>query len=792
MESAASAYKRMIMEENFQQKYKNLIQEMSEDAKKENQDFKAYLNNHYKKLEKLYLPQDLKIICDLLDKGYSMREVTEAYTDLNYFAMDISNDDLVKIYEDNVFSRVNSERQKRSGKEYDRAQKAYSTYMETGGKGYSEGEKISADYITGAAVISLLVRDGFAEATVEDVLESSGEHDSAYIKSMMEKCGHVKQAYLDIKNAGALDDARDEYDAYRSYAKGYMERTGAKLLNFEDELEIIKYMKDENFPAELLQKAVEKASPVAIEPGRNAADYVNAVMSGDDEHINARSLHESIKECPDVYMDFIENMQRDLNKAGNLRGITDENRPYYDCLAIRHLLQQHYPEKDIMKTINKHSGIAASLRPNYAIWLVDKAKKLLRKEQDWLQRNLPSIEKCKTYAELTGKGIAAATIVMAVLHEHLDLNPSLGQRLFAERLDKDIAESCLNRYPDFNREALNSVFVESPRAIALSGIQSFKEQDYAKDVVKEAENRLRSYTDQVKEEQSILQEFNKQHGLSYQGVTPQDNASDYHCGRTALQMMKEGYDELEIRNAIMATDLPTGKQPEKYADEIIAKAHKVRERLKNIINYQEEKEPVTAAEFYQKRLHDEYNKRHFVRSSMDVAIVKDMLAKGTWKGKDIHEAVGLFSPVAAEPGRDEGYFSNYVLPNAKNRLMDEKEKLNHYHPIPRQQHSDSITEEYLYHQKRIKQAIDLPYNSQMDELIAETMLIQGFNPVELGECFQENSPVAGEQKSYGLNLVNHVRFKKSPIAENEARASITENVLTRSITKVTETTVTEG
>ena len=124
--------------------------------------------------------------------------------------------------------------------------------------------------------------------------------------------------------------------------------------------------------------------------------------------------------------------------------------------------------------------------------------------------------------------------------------------------------------------------------------------------------------------------------------------------------------------------------------------------------------------------------------------------------------------------------------------MDEKEKLNHYHPIPRQQHSDSIAEEYLYHQKRIKQAIDLPYNSQMDELIAETMLIQGFNPVELGECFQENSPVAGEQKSYGLNLVNHARFKKSPIAENEARASITENVLTRSITKVMETTVTEG
>lgn len=51
----------------------------------------------------------------MLEHGYSMREVTEAYTDQNLFARDIKVPELVKIYEDKVLSRVNDERKKRSG-----------------------------------------------------------------------------------------------------------------------------------------------------------------------------------------------------------------------------------------------------------------------------------------------------------------------------------------------------------------------------------------------------------------------------------------------------------------------------------------------------------------------------------------------------------------------------------------------------------------------------------------------------------------------------------------------------
>lgn len=800
MESAASAYRRLMREESFQEAAKTLFRQMQKLAQTAGTDFESYKREHWQELEKLYLPQDLKAICDLLDKGYSLREVTEAYTDQNLFAMDMGSTDLVKIYEDKVLGLVNNERQKRSGAEFDRANKAYHDYASAADKKYDHHEKVNPDYRVGEIVIAMMMRDGFAESTIVDVLESNADHDSAYIKSMMEKCGHVKQAYLDIERAGSLDDARNEYDVYRTFTKGYMARTEAKFLTYEDELEIVKTMQAEDFPEEFLKNALMKASPVALEPGRDANAYAEAVLSGDNDLAKGHSLNgESIVGCNDYYMDFIETAQKDLLEKGIVQGITDDNRPYYDCLAVRQLLQKHYPEKDIMMAINKFSGRMTGSRPNYAIWMLEKAKKLMKKEQNWMQKNLPKIEKGMTYAQLAAAGIAAVAIVAGILHERLALNPSLEQNLHATFLDKDLAEACLNRYPDFDKEALQGVFADSPRAIVMSGNRSFKEQEYGERIVAEAEKRLAKHSHQVQEQKSVFEEFNKQHGLSYQGITPQDNVSAFHYGRTALQLMIKGYDEFAIRNAILLTDAPEDRPPEKFADEIIDKTRKVHGRLQNIKNYVDTNEvpakmPETAADFYQQRIHQEYSRRHFVKSSMDVDIVKDMLAYGKWTGRQMREAIMEFSPIAIEPGRDAGYFADYVLPNAKNRLMDEKDKLNNYHPVPRQQHSDSAAEEYDYHRDRILQAIDLPFNSQMDELIAETMLIQGFDVMELADVIQQNSPCQDGQESYGLNLVNHARYKKSAIQEAEEREMPAGQTLVRTITEtteITETTTTE-
>lgn len=803
MEPASRAYQRIIMSEDLRSNAQQLYQQLRDEAEDQGMDYDEVKRRHCQEFENLYLPQDLKVICDMLEHGYSMREVTEAYTDQNLFARDIKVPELVKIYEDKVLSRVNDERKKRSGQEFDRARNAYEAYRQNNGNKYDDHDDAYQDYREGEVIIAMMVKDGYSEQTIADVLEARSDYDSAYIKSIMEKCGHVKQAYLDIRNApDTLDDARNGYDVYRIFAKRYMDRTGAKLLNYDDDIGIVKDMKEQEFPEELLQNVLLHASPVAKEPGRNPSEYVKALLAGEEDREELKeAIDEPVLTCEEQYKDLIEEYDKDLKERGHLMGIQNANRPYYDCLAVRELLSRHYMDDEIMQALNEQSGVAASTRPNYALWLVEKAKKLLKKEQNLLHEKLPDIQKGLTYAALAASGISAAVIMASILRERLALNPSLEQHLFAAYLDKDLAEACLNRYPDFDKEALAGALADSPRAIILSGSRLPEEEQYAEHVIQAAEKRLESHHKSVEQQKSIFEEFNKQHGLAYQGVAPQDNLSAFHCGRTALQMMLKGYEPLAIREAILATETPDDRLPETFADEILERTHQVYDRLMRIKNYHPEAAPKPQREdaksFYERGIYEQYQKRHFIKSSMDVDVVKAMLAYGKFNGREIREALQELSPIAIEPGRDASYYQKYVLPNAKNRLMDEKDKLNQYHPVPRKLHADTAQEEYAYHRSRIQDAIDLPYNPQMDALIAETMLIQGFAPPDIAEAMQNESPCRGEQSDYGVVLVNHARFQQANDEEQqeEERGASRVRTYTDTVEEVTEevttTTTTE-
>lgn len=67
---------------------------------------------------------------------------------------------------------------------------------------------------------------------------------------------------------------------------------------------------------------------------------------------------------------------------------------------------------------------------------------------------------------------------------------------------------------------------------------------------------------------------------------------------------------------------------------------------------------LSAEDFYIQELHDQYKKRHYIKSSMDVDAVKKMLAEGRFNGRQIREAVQNLSPIAIEPGRDASYYQN--------------------------------------------------------------------------------------------------------------------------------------
>lgn len=145
MEPASRAYQRIIMSEDLRSNAQQLYQQLRDEAEEQGMDYDEVKRRHCQEFENLYLPQDLKVICDMLEHGYSMREVTEAYTDQNLFARDIKVPELVKIYEDKVLSRVNDERKKRSGQEFDRARNAYEAYRQNNGNKYDDHDDAYQD-----------------------------------------------------------------------------------------------------------------------------------------------------------------------------------------------------------------------------------------------------------------------------------------------------------------------------------------------------------------------------------------------------------------------------------------------------------------------------------------------------------------------------------------------------------------------------------------------------------------------------------------------------------------------
>lgn len=762
MEKAVRAYRRIAHTKEQQQAEQELLRRLQEEAKSKGVDYEHYKEQHAQEFENLYYQQDLKALCDMLDMGYSIRETTEAYTDGNRFAAQIGNDDFVKIFEDKVLGGLNDERARRASEEYDRAVLAYQSYQgEIRFQQDVHDEHLSV-YREGKIVTRMMVRDGFSEKTIADVLEKESGRTPAYIKSLLESCGHVKQAYHAIWQAGSIDDAKSEYDLYRSVAKVYIKESGAELLTYDDDAAIVAEIRAMDFPEDLLKNAVSKASPVALAPGQDATGYTFSLLAGDTEPIVA---DRPVADADACYMDYIETWQKELKDKGILRGIDETNRPYYDTLAVRSLLLSHVAEADIANTLRGKSPQAIATRKDYIPWIISKAKRLIHAEQDLLHGAHPKLERGKSYSQLAAAGIGVAAILAGLLHEQLALTPAAALQLFAPRMDQILAETALFRYPDISREALQGAIARLPRAILLDGTNLPESKAYAENILREAEARLNALRAQEEAEKAVRKAYQEaEKAAKRRGDPTEKEKHPESLPRTALRMLIAGYTDMEVRQTILAD------APDK-ADPIMENAHRAHARILQLKEYKplEETRIQTAEEEYRNALCHEYQRRKFLTNRMDIQIARDMLAHGRHSTAKICAAILAFSPLAVEMGNAEAYARDYVLPNAKKDLLSQKEKLKSYHPVPRQNHEADAGAEYRFHQAQMKEAIHLPYSNQMDAKIAETMLAQGFPPVEIASAMQEESPCRGERKDYGLSVVNHARHEERR-AKKEARS----------------------
>lgn len=711
-----------------------------------------------RKVKNFYQKVDCKAVCQLLDQGYTIREVQQGLLKSSPFAQIVTEKKFVQNYCDEVMNEINRERMLRSGKLYEIAKESYlkkSLAIQDKYANYPFNE-----FQEGKVVISMLRDSGFFPEVIEAILQKHSRNpkaDEAYVKQIMQRCVKAKENYLAIDAAKC--ELRTAADCYRQFAREYMSATKTIFLNGRDEQKIVARMLSEGIDKAEVAQALAVASPVAVEPGRIKENYVRSVLDATQESYQNKKAF-ALKNYPETrkaYISKIDNKDKLLKEKG-YQGVA-YNRSYHDGFAAKALLEERHLISNIEKAIAETSPQASKpseWSPNktpqgYAKWVRIGAQKALAAEKAILDFEERPIKQT-SYKQLVAAGIGAVELYKAAISERLAQYPSIALHLSDGFIDKDACEKLLHRYPDIKLDDLKEAIVQaSPRA-QLPGIPNI----YPKLVLDDVQERQAEVQVRKESQKEVQTEYMRRCGLAFEGVNAEANMLMYHDGRAVLEMLQSGIDQAEIKSAllsglqIMRVDV---KNPEHYAETVIEGAKDVNMRIEAVKQYKASEPDQNQAEnYYLKRLQQFYEKKNYVSSSMDIAIAAAMLSSGKFANQHICNTIQALSPTAAEPGRDEKYVTSFVLIHAKEKLEQEKMKLKQYTVIPRIDRETSPEKEYVYHQQQMQKAVHLPMSETMDLMIATAMLEQGFKDKEVAQGLTQ-SLCATERQNYGLGLV---------------------------------------
>ena len=399
---------------------------------------------------------------------------------------------------------------------------------------------------------------------------------------------------------------------------------------------------------------------------------------------------------------------------------------------------------------------------SYAQDLLEKARRLIQKQQEWLEKVEEKLPTGKTFKELLALEYTVQAIWKYLLQERLALNPSYAGQLWQKGVDRDIAETCLLRYPDIDRKALHDVIGQSPRAILLEDTGLAEASNYADEIIDSVVEQMAENAAQLAEEDALEEEYSRQIELSAEGLEI-DTVNEYQCGQGALQLMMHGYDTLAIRNALLKKtsqqnikSKSTGaKSAVPYVDGILQRVRNAYSRILTIKAYEQGKDvQENAAEAeYKAEMKKLWQKNKVMRPADDESIMAKLLAHH--KKELVIAALLACSPWTAMPGVSGLYVEHYLMRKAQQEILNAQRRLAKEKPRVRERKSDSISEDYREEREAIqKRHTLLPYSMKMDVLVAISLLMAGWNTLAVGRVLDEESPCRESQQNYGVSVAN--------------------------------------
>lgn len=717
-------------------------------------------------LNDYYTSIDVETLAEMLDIGYSEREVSEAYSNNNLFSDIVQSKSMQSFYEKNVYALLHSKREEIIDAQIEEGTEEYLRLIKTVPAGL-EQDSAENDYNIfreGNAIISLMLTKRLSAETITRILLANspykGSNREIYVKKLIDQCQHVKQNYLQIKSVNPnLEEAEQAVDIYRIYAKEYMKKNDLYLLNYDNDFEILEALRADMIPEEYLKPAFLEGSPVAIQPGRDKDNYIESLFSEQENSTNLIiSNNNNYLTVADIYRGLIENADKKLKQAGVLEGV-NKSRLYYDCLVAYELIKEnHFEFKDIRKAIEDNCP-ASFNKANHAEITLNTVSEILDREQNLLKLPEKPVELYKgmTYDEATDK-YTPRDIFKSVLYEHVALNPSITNRLLNRNVNIDLAESVLYKFPDFDLDVLKELLESTPFGLLAHRSNSPDDKKYGFITIKKAKERLAKQNVINNREQSLLDTYSSTYRTAGQGLTEFSSLNSvlYRQGQSALKELNRGMNIYDIKRGILETaernliDMPI----ELFADKIIKMVQAVQKRMLFIQELPTIENPRQAELFYQQRLADYFHDNRKFNKESDIAAVQQMIL-ADYPKSEILQSINEFSPFAIFPGNTEKY-PYTIIQTAEQNIEKERKKLRSLILGPRLEKEPQAEEAYMSWKKNIREMINLDHDSRMDEAIIRVMLLEGYEDKDIENTVQENSPCRKLQNNYSENIIKRV------------------------------------